>query len=823
LFQNLQAGTYKLYIRDTAGCINSVSPVVVANASGLTIAGTTVISSCAANTGQIILSGSGGTSPYTYSIDSINYQNSGTFTGLASGSYTARIKDVNGCISRITLIVSKQQGPTISVSVSTATCNNANGKIFVTASSGTSPYLYSRNGTTFQSSSTFKAVAQGTYTVTVKDSNLCTATATATIGNIGSTTGPTVTATTLDAECGQSTGKINGNGSGGKNPKKYSINGVNYQGSTNFNDIPPGNYTLYVMDDNGCTNEVSVTVGNVTGPQVTAVDTPTTCGNSVGAIVCTGSNGVAPYKYSIDNGVNFQNSNTFTGLSAGFYTVVVRDNANVCKNSIVVKITNSNGPVITLTKNNATCGANNGKITASVSGGTGTKTYSLDGINFQSSNVFNGLPAGDYAVYAKDSLGCVNSATISVSSIASPAIRLTQVSETCGQNNGKITAFASGGTAPYQYQLDTLGFVKSTIFSGLNAGTYKVTLKDTNLCVVSANITIAEIAGPKISSRQYPVSCNSNNGTVLSTGRDGTMQYQYNINGSAYGQSFLFDHLSAGTKIIGIKDSNNCLAYDTIVVNSRTLPVVSLTEDTSGCAPGRGSIVVNVSGGTAPYLYSTDSITFQNSNRFNCLLSGTYSVYIKDSTLCQDNNSIQITGVALLVNLIDFNAEPLADKVYCRWSTSEEINSGFFIISRSLDAQHWETVGIIPASGNSNSVNQYLLEDASPHYGSSYYRLIESDSKGKKTELGIRQVYIGEGNQIKAEPNPANEYFLLEGSGNNATISIQTVEGYEIHYDTEVVGDALKINTKQWQEGVYIITVVRNGKMKQLKLVIVHD
>jgi hypothetical protein len=250
---------------------------------------------------------------------------------------------------------------------------------------------------------------------------------------------------------------------------------------------------------------------------------------------------------------------------------------------------------------------------------------------------------------------------------------------------------------------------------------------------------------------------------------------------------------------------------------------MSLTEDTAGCAPGRGSIVISVSGGTAPYQYSTDSISYQNSNRFNCLLSGTYSVYIKDSTLCPDNSSIQITGVALLVNLIDFTAEPEAGKVICRWSTSEEINSGHFTIARSLDAQHWETLGTVAASGSSNISNNYLLEDGAPHYGNSYYKLIETDKKGIVSELGIRQVFIGEGEQLRAEPNPANDFFILEGCSNNAVISIQTIEGIEISFNSELQGDALKINTKQWQEGVYIITVSRNGKMKQLKLVVVHD
>lgn len=53
--------------------------------------------------GKIAVSAIGGVKPYQYSIDGVNYQNSGVFNGLSSGVYTVYIRDANGCIVKRTI------------------------------------------------------------------------------------------------------------------------------------------------------------------------------------------------------------------------------------------------------------------------------------------------------------------------------------------------------------------------------------------------------------------------------------------------------------------------------------------------------------------------------------------------------------------------------------------------------------------------------------------------------------------------------------------------------------------------------------------------
>ena len=192
----------------------------------------------------------------------------------------------------------------------------------------------------------------------------------------------------------------------------------------------PGTYTLYVRDASGCINFTTAVIANIAGPQVSATTTPASCGISNGTITATGFAGTPNYRYSIDGGINFQNSSSFSGLAAGFYTVTVRDADNVCRNSIVVYIGNSNGPSVAFTKTDATCGTNNGSITAGGAGGTAPLSFSIDGVNYQSSNQFIGLTPGQYALSVRDANGCANLTTVTIGAFAAPQLSLSAQPET---------------------------------------------------------------------------------------------------------------------------------------------------------------------------------------------------------------------------------------------------------------------------------------------------------------------------------------------------------------------------------------------------------
>ncbi|MGM1057511.1 MAG: T9SS type B sorting domain-containing protein [Bacteroidota bacterium] len=91
--------------------------------------------------------------------------------------------------------------------------------------------------------------------------------------------------------------------------------------------------------------------------------------------------------------------------AAGNYSVTVSktENGVTCESSYAFRLIRSQLPAITEVKYQEWSSSNFIEI---IAGGDGDLEYSIDGINFQDSNYFGNIPAGNYTVFARDRLGC---------------------------------------------------------------------------------------------------------------------------------------------------------------------------------------------------------------------------------------------------------------------------------------------------------------------------------------------------------------------------------------------------------------------------------
>lgn len=135
---------------------------------------------------------------------------------------------------------------------------------------------------------------------------------------------------------------------------------------------------------------------------------PSSCTVNDGSFTVLATGGKTPYQYKLNNG-NFGNSSTFSNLSGDSYGVIVKD-ANGCEANLAsnVILTPPGAPefVSAIIEGDTECTSNNGSITVSATGGTGDLSYSINGTNFQSSNVFSNLLTGSYTITIKDELDC---------------------------------------------------------------------------------------------------------------------------------------------------------------------------------------------------------------------------------------------------------------------------------------------------------------------------------------------------------------------------------------------------------------------------------
>lgn len=501
-FTGLAPGTYTIILADDesfdagppidpGGCLDTIT-VIVPSIGGPSISVTHVQGTCNANNGEITANATGGTLPYQYSIDGINFQPGNTFTGLASGIYMVTVMDGAGCVSVKADTLNNQSNPSLSATVVGAACGLANGTITATGSGGTAPLQYSIDGFTFQPGNIFTGLAAGTYTLYVKDANGCYRTIPIVVAAIAR---PLITAYSIAASCNATDGIIVATGSAGTTPYQYSINGTVFQSSNTFTGLAAGFYTITIKDDRGCLNTTGISITNLGGPTIATASAPATCGNATGTITVTSTGGTAPLEYSKD-GTNFQLSNIFSGLLPGTYTITVRD-ANGCINTRTVLVGNINGPqTLTATVVNASCGLNNGTITAAASGGAAPLQYSINGTTFQLSTLFTAVAPGSYTLTVRDANLCLKTLTVTVANLPAPTLTASSSPASCGASDGTITATATGGTLPLVYSRNGVTFQASNIFTGLAAGPYTITVRDARNCTATFNITVGILGSP---------------------------------------------------------------------------------------------------------------------------------------------------------------------------------------------------------------------------------------------------------------------------------------------------------------------------------------
>ncbi|HUR67207.1 MAG TPA: hypothetical protein VMZ03_12730 [Chitinophagaceae bacterium] len=325
-FSNLAAGTYSVSAKNSNGCTGAgtftlTAPNPCAGVT-ITVSGTPVNPTApGATNGSITANATGGTGPYTFSKDGLNFQATGVFNTLGAGNYTITAKDANGCTGAANFTLTAPN-PCAGVTIIVAgTFTNptapaaTNGSISANANGGTGPYTFSRDGVNFQATGTFNNLGAGTYTITAKDANNCTGTTQFTLVDPNPCAGVTVTATistTGNTPCaGSPTGSFTATPSGGLAPYTFSRNGGAFQPSGTFNNLPAGGNTLVVKDANGClSTTINVNIINLPqGPLFSAVKTLlqnncVTChnpGNQNGGMDWTVDCNIVNFKINIQN------------------------------------------------------------------------------------------------------------------------------------------------------------------------------------------------------------------------------------------------------------------------------------------------------------------------------------------------------------------------------------------------------------------------------------------------------------------------------------------------------------------------------------------
>ena len=451
---------------------------------------------------------------------------------------------------------------------------------------------------------------------------------------------------------GGSTGSVTLTATAGIAPYLWSIDGINFQTSPTFSGLAAGTYTITCKDVNGvsATKIVTITQPALLVPSVVSQTNETYFGGSTGSVTVTATGGVGPYTWSKD-GINFQSSATFNGLTAGAYTFTCKDANGVTKTtSATITQPALLVPSVVSQTNETYFGGSTGSVTVTATGGVGPYTWSKDGINFQSSATFNGLTAGAYTFTCKDANGIAKttSATITQPAILLPSI-VSQTNILCyWQNTGSVTLSSSGGTSPYTWSKDGINFQTSSTFSSLGSGIFTITVKDSNGVTSSTTVTITKPSTPFTTSvtSQTNVSCyGAAMGSISMSGTGGITPYTWSKDGINFQTSSSFTNLPAGSYTIKGKDANGCIETKFVTITQPSTALSASVSTSSNCITGNnGSATVTVTGGIGSYSYLWNTSPAQTTATASGLLAGTYTVTVTDGNNCSINKTITITA-----------------------------------------------------------------------------------------------------------------------------------------------------------------------------------
>ncbi|QXP58519.1 Ig-like domain-containing protein [Olleya sp. HaHaR_3_96] len=256
----LSAGDYTITVTDANDCKDSTTVTVnPGSCNNLSVTGTSSPAICfGESNGSVAATVTGGSGSFTYAWDTISNTTT-SVSNLSAGDHTITVTDaITSCTTSTTITINEPNILSSAIAVSNILCKDyATGSLDLAVNGGNGGYTFLwDNGETTED---LINVVAGTYSVTITDSEGCQSTNSATI--IEPTTNVSVTITTQSDIICEGLGTIIVEGAGGINPYSYSIDGgTNYQTSGTFSNLPEANYTITVIDANGCGTTISTNI-----------------------------------------------------------------------------------------------------------------------------------------------------------------------------------------------------------------------------------------------------------------------------------------------------------------------------------------------------------------------------------------------------------------------------------------------------------------------------------------------------------------------------------------------------------------------------------
>jgi uncharacterized protein (DUF2141 family) len=713
LFSGLPAGTDTAYLTDNNGCLDSITFTITQPPELTAQITSSEDATCSEANGSAEVEATGGTGTYTnyqwFDAGDVEVGNGSTLSNVPAGSYYAKITDSNGCTGLSDpATISSQDGAEVSITPAPTLCfYSTDGQATIDEIVGVGPFTVEwSNG---QTGRTATDLSPGNHSVTVRDGDNCEV-----VEQVSIAAAPTIGYNIIDKtspSCWYSTdGALQIEAYGGTGGFSYEWN-TGGSGAS-ISGLIVGEYAVEIKDGNDCVVNDAIVLPGVDTIRLTTEPTNPLCAASSDGLleitsVTGGSNSYSSYIWTNDLDQQIGTNPLLNGVPAGDYTATVTDSEG-CIKAENFQLTDP--PALSLSTRrdsdfngfDVSCpDAEDGQITLTASGGTGSIVYSInEGASYQLGNTFGGLVADTYKALVRDDNGCL-STTQNITLNAPDALQLGVSSQTnllCfDMPTGAITLQSTGGVVGKRYSLDKFNYQENPLFSGLSAGTDTAYLTDNNGCLDSITFTITQppelIA--QITSTE-DATCSEANGSaeVEATGGTGTYtNYQwFDAGDAAVGNGSTLSNVPAGTYMAKITDSNGCIAETEAAIGSADGPQVSSTVRAASCSYGDDGVITLTIEGSGPFdiLWSNGDTTIVA----DTLAAGEYTVTITDANGCTTGETFSVPALPPITYRVTVQNSPTC------WYSAD----GSLQVSASGGAggfsYAWETGDSGPSIGN---------------------------------------------------------------------------------------------------------------------------